>query len=138
MIVRFWDSKSNKVTQRYFNSEFIGHATTANMLTHLKNGIALLNPSSLVQISMDDPNVDWKFYHNIFQEHKGEELPDLLKVCMLSMEVLKREQKNLDGILAILCVLCGESFMILLPEETILFKLQAVICFPFDFVSIDR
>ena len=56
---------------------------------------------------------------------------------MLSMEVLKREQKNLDGILAILCVLCDNFFMILLPEGKFLFKLQAVICFPFGFVSID-
>ena len=81
---------------------------------------------------MDGPHVNWKFYHNLFQECKGEELPDLLNigscVCMLSMEVLKREQKNLDGILTILCVLCGKFFMILLPEGKILFKLQAVIC----------
>ena len=35
----------------------------------LKNGMALLNPSSLVQISMDGPKVKWKFHHNIFQEN---------------------------------------------------------------------
>ena len=44
----------------------MGHATAGDMLTHLKNGMALLNPSSLVQISMDGPNVNWKFYHNLF------------------------------------------------------------------------
>ena len=94
MIVRFWDSESNKVTEKYFNSEFMGHATAADMLTHYENGMALLNPSSLVQISMAGPNVNWKFYHNLFQECKGEELPDLLNievvVYMLSMEDLKR------------------------------------------------
>ena len=36
----------------------MGHATTADMLIHLKNKMALLNPSSLVQIAMDGPNVD--------------------------------------------------------------------------------
>ena len=56
---------------------------------------------------------------------------------MLSMEDLKREQKNPDGILAILCVLCGKFFMILQPEGKILFKLQVVIYISFDFVSID-
>ena len=56
---------------------------------------------------------------------------------MLSMEDLKREQKNMDKILAILCVLCGKLFMILQLEGKILFKLQAVIYFPFGFVSID-
>ena len=45
--------------------------------------------------------------------------------------------RNLDEILAILCVFRGEFFIILLPEVKILFKLQAVICFPFGFISID-
>ena len=59
MMVSFWDSKSNKVTERYFISEFMGHAAAADMLTHFKNGMgALLNPSSLVQISMGGPNVN--------------------------------------------------------------------------------
>ena len=53
------------------------------------------------------------------------------------MEDLKKEQKNVDGILAILCVLYGKFFMILQPEGKILFKVQAVICFLFDFVSIE-
>ena len=102
-----------------------------------------------MQISIDGCNVNWKFYHNLFQQRKGVELPDLLNicskffqyilnvVCMLSIEDLKRDQKNLDGILAIFCVLCGKFFMILQPERKSLFKLQAMICLPFSFVSID-
>ena len=66
-----------------------------------------------MQISMAGCNVNWKFYHNLFHERKGKELSDFLNiyskffqyilnvVCMLFMEDLKREQKNLDGILAI-------------------------------------
>ena len=88
MIVRFWNSESSKVTERYFNSECMGHATTADMLAHLKNGMDLLNPSSLVQISMDGPNVNWKFYHNLFQERKSEELPDLLNIGSCSLHVV--------------------------------------------------
>ena len=65
----------------------MGHATTADVLTHLKNGMALLNPSSLVQISMDGPKVNWKFYRNIFQERKGEELTDLLNIGSCSLHV---------------------------------------------------
>ena len=52
----------------------MGHATAADMLTHFKNGMALLHPSSLVQISMDGSKVNWKFHHNLFQERKGKEL----------------------------------------------------------------
>ena len=88
MIVRFWDSESNKVTERYFNSEFMDHATAADMLTYVKNGMVSLNLSSLMQISMGGPNVDWKFYDNLFQERKGEELPDLLDIGCCSLYVV--------------------------------------------------
>ena len=50
------------------------------MLTLFKHEMALLNPTSLVQISLDGPSVNWKFYYNFFQERKGEELPDLLNI----------------------------------------------------------
>ena len=86
MIVRFWDSKSKRVTVRYFNSEFMSHATAADMLIHFKHGMALLNPISLVQISIGGPNVNWKFDHNFFQERKGKELPDLLNIACCSFQ----------------------------------------------------
>ena len=75
----------------------------------------------------------------MFVVYVGVNLPTILEVvvCMLSMKNLKREQKNLNGILAILCVLCGKFFMLLQPKGKILFKLQAVICIPFSFGSID-
>ena len=57
------------------------------MLTHLKKGIALLSPCSSVQISMDGPKVNWKFYHNLFQKCKGEELPDLLNIFSSSSNI---------------------------------------------------
>ena len=58
----------------------MGHATAADMLTHFKKGMALFYPSSSVQISINGLKVYWKFYYNLFQERKGEELPDLLNI----------------------------------------------------------
>ena len=87
MIVRLWESESNRATERYFDSEFMGDATTADILTQYKNGMTLFNPSSLAQISTDVPNVNWKFYHNLFQECKGEELPDLLNILGSSSNI---------------------------------------------------
>ena len=44
MLVRFGTAKAIKVAERCFNSEFMGHATAADMLTHFKHGMALLTP----------------------------------------------------------------------------------------------
>ena len=54
-IVRFWDSEVNKITERYFNTEFLGCATAADMLLHFKSGMGELNHSCLVQVSVDGP-----------------------------------------------------------------------------------
>ena len=90
MIVRFWDQEMNKVTDRYFTSEFLGHATAADMFIHFKRGTALavLDPSGLVQVSIDGPNVNWKFYRDLFQERRGEELPDLLNIVSCGLHVV--------------------------------------------------
>ena len=56
--VRFWDLEMKTMAQRYFTSEFLGHATAADMLIHFKCGTASLDSSCLMQVSMDGPNVN--------------------------------------------------------------------------------
>ena len=68
---------------------------------------------------MDGCNVNCKFYHNLFQECKGEELTDLLNIFSSS-----------SNIYCSLHVVHGRF-------EKGAKELQAVICFPFDFVCID-
>ena len=51
--------------------------------------MAVLNPTSFLQMSMDGPNVNWKFYYNLFQERKGEELPDLLNTFSSSSNIYR-------------------------------------------------
>ena len=90
------------------------------MLTHLKNETALLNPSSLVQISMDGPNVNWKFYRNLFQERKGKEVPDLLNIgsCSLHVvhEIFKNEEKESEWNLGNTLHSLWQIFYNILPE----------------------
>ena len=59
----------------------MGHATTADMLTHFKNGMALLNPSSLMQISMDGPNVNGNSIAIFFKNAKVKKSFDNLPSC---------------------------------------------------------
>ena len=37
---------------------------------------------------MDCPNVNWKFYSNLFQERKGKEVPDLLNIGSCSLHLV--------------------------------------------------
>ena len=94
MTVRFWDSEYNKVVERYFHSDFLGHATAADMLYHFNKGIAELDPSCLIQVSMDGPNVNWKFYCSFCEERKAAELPDLLNIGSCSLHVVHGSFQN--------------------------------------------
>ena len=64
----------------YIGSEFLGHATAADLLTHFKDGIRQLDPKRLLQVSMDGPSVNWKFYTVLARECKTQELPELLNI----------------------------------------------------------
>ena len=37
-IIRYWDNDINQVAVRYLCSEFLGHATAADLLRHFKQG----------------------------------------------------------------------------------------------------
>ena len=55
---------AGKVSTRYIGSNFLGHDTATDMLQHfhenvLENGLDINN---MVQVSMDGPNINRKFY----------------------------------------------------------------------------
>lgn len=39
---RFWDNEKQQIVDRYFGSQFLGHATAADLLTHFKQGTSKL------------------------------------------------------------------------------------------------
>ncbi len=57
--LRFWDN--NAVVTCYFTSEFMGHATAEDMVEVFHKSTEGLNYKGLVQLSMDGPNVNFKF-----------------------------------------------------------------------------
>ena len=61
---------------RCIGSEFLGHATAADLLTHLKDGIRELDPKRLLH-GYDPVSVNWKFYTVLARECKTQELPNL-------------------------------------------------------------
>ncbi|XP_056439589.1 uncharacterized protein LOC130376758 isoform X1 [Gadus chalcogrammus] len=65
--VRFW--LNDHVQSRFYGSQFMGHATAKDLLQHFKECVQQLDLRHLVSISMDGPNVNWKFFSMLQQEH---------------------------------------------------------------------
>ena len=78
MIVRFWD----KTTHRVIFRQFLGHTRATDLLKNFKIGLIGLHSANLLQVSMDGPATNWKFYDNLLEDRKQEDpnIPSLLNV----------------------------------------------------------
>ena len=63
--VRYRENKH--VESHHFTSDFLGHATADDLLKSFEKCVACLPKKNLLQLSMDGPSVNWKFYKS-FQE----------------------------------------------------------------------
>ena len=79
--VRYWEKEH--VESHYFTSDFLGHATADDLLKSFEKCVACLPKKNLLQLSMDGPSVNWKFYKS-FQEslHSRQ---DCLSISMISI-----------------------------------------------------
>ncbi|XP_062374792.1 uncharacterized protein LOC134062699 [Sardina pilchardus] len=62
--IRYW--YDGQVQSRYLGSQFLGHATANDLLKEIKECVGHLDLSKLISISMDGPNVNFKFFE-LFQ-----------------------------------------------------------------------
>eukprot|EP00117_Sycon_ciliatum_P017657 scpid40541/ scgid16571/ len=72
--VRFWSedaSGSRMVFSRFYGSEFLGHATAQIMLTAFLGSCNPLGLQNLLQVSMDGPNVNWRFFKLLQEDLKS-------------------------------------------------------------------
>ena len=53
---------------RYINSAFLGHASADHILQSILEITTGLELRKLIQVSMDGPNVNWKF-HRLLEKH---------------------------------------------------------------------
>ena len=74
--LRFWND--NIVQSRYFDSQFLGHATSLHLLDSCTDSVSHLGLKNVVQVSMDGPNVNWSFYDKFQQAVRDESGMSLL------------------------------------------------------------
>ena len=80
----------DKVVSHYYDSQFMGHTTAKDLVLKFKSGLSKLNPGKILQISMDGPNVNWKFYSLICEDRNSQDadLPKLLNIGSCGLHVV--------------------------------------------------
>ena len=103
LYVRYWDSSENRAKVRYYDLTFLCHGTHIDLLNHFKSITDTLPSSKLYQISMDEPNVNLKFYKDFSALHKENNLHSLINIGTCSLHTVhgsfQLEFKKLVGAL---------------------------------------
>ena len=92
--VRLWDSNRNKVAISYFSSAFSGHTTAKDLYdgftTVLNNDIL----PKILQVSMDRPSVNWKFFDAVNDDFVEKFETTLLEVGSCGLHVVYGASQN--------------------------------------------
>ena len=88
LIVRYWDSQKNEVKVRYWDSELFGHASHQDLFKNFMKATETLDKSKLMQISMDGPNVNLKFYETVLRDRELNELHMLINIGSCNLHVV--------------------------------------------------
>ena len=86
-IVRYF--KDSEVKSRYLPSGFLGHTTAKDLKRAFEEYTERLDLKTLIQVSMDGPNVNWKMLDLIVEDRNSNETyPNLLDVGSCSLHVV--------------------------------------------------
>ena len=70
--LRFREKTANEAVVQYFDSKFLGHASAQDLLKEFHEASKDLCESSMLQVSVDDPSVNWALYDEL-RKHRERE-----------------------------------------------------------------
>ena len=88
LIVRFWDNNKKRVQVCHFDSGFLGHTGAKQLLEKFHELTEKLIPTRLIKISMDGPNVNWKFMELLVESRVEAEIPSLINIGSCGIDVM--------------------------------------------------
>ena len=88
MLVRYFDNAQKKVCTRYVTSSFLGHCKRADLFREFSLFSVQLSGDKLIQISMDGPSTNWKFYNLVVDDRKEKGLPQLINIGSCGLHVI--------------------------------------------------
>ena len=105
--LRFWDKTANEAVVQYFDSKFLGHASAQDLFKEFQEALKDLRESSMLQVSVDGPSVNWALYDELRKHREREELPSLINIGSCGLHIVHGALKtcvtatewNLKGIL---------------------------------------
>ena len=87
--VQFWNDSRKLVTRRYLGAQFMGHGDAAKLVDCCHESLRGLHEKNILQISMDGPNVNWKFYEDVCNDIFSDDMsPQPLQLGSCGLHIL--------------------------------------------------
>ena len=100
--IRFWNKENNRIEDRYWDPQFLGHTTHQHLLDSIQEGLKVFGMTKMFQLSMDGPNVNLKLLQKLKEQRNELESPGLIELVAAiytsSMVPSKPVLKQVDGI----------------------------------------
>lgn len=92
--VRFWHTEECKIKTCYLTSAFIGHARADDLLAAFYESVDRLKLSKILQLSMDGPSVNWKFFDCLQADLKKEYNNEAICIGSCELHILNNAFKH--------------------------------------------
>ena len=74
--VRYWDPIDMRVKVRYWGAKFLGHSSNSDILKHFNDAVSEIGLVKVLQVSMDGPSVNHKFYKELVKHREQLGIPN--------------------------------------------------------------
>ena len=87
ILLRYWDNITT-VKVRFSNSSYLGYTTHKDLLEGFNSSVSDLDLSKIIQLSMDEPNVNWKFARTLSKDRTENGLSDLIDIGSCPLHII--------------------------------------------------
>jgi len=82
------DTECQRVKTHYWESRFMAHSAHRDLLLHFSYPIASINSSKTLQVSIDGPTVNHKFYSKLVEQRKEISAPGMIDIGSCGLHIL--------------------------------------------------
>ncbi|KAH8010003.1 hypothetical protein HPB51_024353 [Rhipicephalus microplus] len=80
VLIRYWDAADDSVKTRYLTSCFMGHTCAEDLASGFRQAVKEIKGSKILQVSMDGPNVNFKFLRSLKEELRESDESHILDI----------------------------------------------------------
>ena len=91
LLIRFWDSATDRVQTRYPDSSFLGKGSANDIYEQFTSAAKVLNPTRFLQVSSDGPNVNLAFLDTINGKRKEMEFSQLIHIGTCGLHTIHND-----------------------------------------------